>query len=100
MGRRDWSTWGRILLVAVWLSGWQSLGTKVDETLLPTFERGKTSFYDVQAACGKPTKVELRADGTRQWVYQYTQTQPKWQSFIPLLDAFEGGQTAETSQTV
>lgn len=82
------------------LTACQSIGTNVDEALLPTLHEGEVSYYEVVAKLGKPNRSELRADGTRQITYSYTQTQPNWQSFVWGLAAFQGAHTAETSEVV
>jgi len=52
----------------------------------------------VVAALGTPTSMTLAADGSRQLTYAYTQSQMKWQNFVPVVAMFAQGATAETSQ--
>lgn len=87
---------GLVVLLAM-LAGCVSIGTKVDETTLTQFERGRTRYQDVLTVLGKPNTSTLNSDGSRQIAYVYTQSQMKPQNFIPIVAAFTQGASSETS---
>ena len=90
--------WLMLLCLGLALTSCYAMGTKVETDRLTQFERGKTTYYDVVAALGKPTSMALAADGSRQLTYSYSQSQLKWENFVPGLAMFAQGTTAETSQ--
>lgn len=87
-------------LVIVWLavlSACYAQGTKVDLQQVQQFTEGQTSYVEVIAVLGKPNAETWRPDHTHQALYSYTQSQTKWQSFVPGLAALQQGATAETT---
>ena len=69
--------WMLPLFLGMVLTSCAATGTKVAPEQLTQFERGKTTYYDVVAALGKPTSMTLAADGSRQVIYAYSQNQMK-----------------------
>ena len=86
-----------LFLAALVLSSCMAVGTRVDESQLTHFERGRTSYYDVVATLGKPNAATLFADGSREVVYSYSQQQLKVENFIPIVAMFAQGSTTETT---
>jgi hypothetical protein len=91
----------RLMILAsltVALSGCVATGTKVHEGQLTQFQRGLTTYSDVVAVLGKPTQATLHADGRRQAVYTYTQSQARAVNYIPVAAAFlQGGDTEQST---
>lgn len=86
--------WAGLLLVLV---GCAATGKRVEEGQLLQFEKGKTTYYEVVAALGRPSASILTDTGTRQVLYTYSQVQLHWQNFVPLLDRLHQGSEAETT---
>lgn len=86
-----------IAILGVVLGGCARIGTKVTEEQLLMFERGKTSFYDIQAQLGKPNQTVLHSDGSKEIWYTYSQSQLKAINFVPFAAMFSQGATSETT---
>lgn len=82
------------------LAGCVASGTRVGEEQVAQFERGRTSYFDVVSALGRPTTMLLHTDGTREVTYFYSQSQLKAVNFVPLLAAFQQGTTSEQTTAV
>ncbi|MDR3527403.1 MAG: hypothetical protein P4L57_08980 [Rhizomicrobium sp.] len=76
------------LILLCLLSGCVSAGTKVDHSIVETFQRGKTTYQEVVSQLGQPNGNYVGADGSRTTVYVYTHSQARAQSFIPIVGAF------------
>src|SRR5215510_6082936 len=82
------------------LTACTATGTKVDQTLLPQFVAEQPCTAIVQQIDKPPTRATLRADGTRQLLYTYTQTQVNPVNFVPIVDGLLAGSTTEDTQTI
>jgi hypothetical protein len=92
--RKVWSI-GAVIL----LSSCASAGTNVDPAKVATFERGRTTIYQVEAALGPPNATTTLADGSQVDVYSYVHAQARPETFIPIVGPLVGGADAR-SQTV
>ncbi len=89
--------WTTMLCLLTCLWSCAATGRRVDEGQLLQFEKGRTTYYDVVAALGRPSASVLHDNGTRQVLYTYSQTQLKWQNFVPIMDRLQQGSDAETT---
>jgi outer membrane protein assembly factor BamE (lipoprotein component of BamABCDE complex) len=76
------------LFLAAALVACASAGTKVDQSKVAAFQRGKTTYTEVITQLGTPNGAFTAADGSRSIVYMYTQVKTRPQSFIPLVGIF------------
>jgi hypothetical protein len=67
----------------------------VSHETLQQFQRGQTTYTEVVQALGPPTAHTLHADGTRQLVYSYTQSQANAANFLPVVGTFLAGAASE-----
>lgn len=84
-------------IVFVSLTACASYGTKVDQNQLSQFVKGKTTYAEVVQKLGKPTQVMNNSDGTRIVHYTHGTSQANAASYIPIVGAFAGGYTSETT---
>jgi len=88
-----------LVLTAAMLAACASSGTQVDPAKVATFQRGRTTASEVQAALGPPNGMSVLPDGSRVMVYTYVHSQARPETFIPIIGGFVGGADA-TMQTV
>ena len=84
------------VLVLLVLSACTSTGTKVDQEILSTFVKGKTTYSEVVQRLGKPDQSITNDDGTTAIVYTHKQSVEKAANYIPFVGGFiEGGAGSE-----
>ena len=87
-----------ILLALLVLSACTSTGTKVDQTKLATFVKGKTTYSEVVQQLGKPDQSTVNRDGTTTIMYIYKLTADSAAGYIPFVGGFiEGGAGSENT---
>jgi len=79
------------------LTACASGGIKVEQSKLSQLEKGKTTYDQVVAICGKPTQTGIKDDGTKVIYYTYYSTQARPETFIPYVGVFVGGADTENS---
>ena len=84
------------LALALFLSACATTGTKIEESKLSQFQKGKTTYAEVMAALGPPQSSTRTSDGERVATYAYSRAQSKASSFIPVVGAFVGGSEGES----
>lgn len=79
-----------ILGLAFCLLGCMSVGTKVEQNQLSSFEKGKTTYAEVITALGTPQAVTSQSDGRNLISYTFSQASADAASFIPLIGGLVG----------
>jgi hypothetical protein len=91
---------GRMLGLALLLSGCMASGVKVEEAALRQFQAGVTTYQEVEARLGKANTNAVGFDGTRFLSYNYSASQQHVGNFIPGVSTFIGGETREGTQVL
>jgi outer membrane protein assembly factor BamE (lipoprotein component of BamABCDE complex) len=89
-----------MLLAVLTLTACMSMGKKVDQDTVQSFEKGKTTYAQVVARLGKPSQSTINSDGTRTAMYTYMQSQVNAANFIPFVGMFVGGAETENTSVV
>ena len=90
----------RLLVVsalALFAAACASTGTKVDDSKVQAFQRGKTTYPEVVASLGAPQANLLSDDGSRTVTYSYAQASARPENFIPYVGVFAGGADSKLS---
>jgi hypothetical protein len=93
----------RFLGIVSWmliLVSCMSHGTKVDQSKVSGFVKGKTTYNEVIRELGKPTQSMINSNGTRTITYFYSQHQMNAANFIPYVGMFVGGGQSENTSVV
>ena len=75
-----------IVLLSVLLAGCASVGEPIDAAKVATFERGKTTRAQVEAALGAPMSSTATADGQTLCIWIYTKASNRAQNFVPVVN--------------
>ena len=85
------------IVICLGLAGCFSTGVKVDQSKLSSLRTGETTYDQAVALLGKPTNTVMRSDGSRMATYMYIHAQPNAVNFVPVVGAFAGGATSEST---
>jgi cell division septation protein DedD len=78
------------------IAGCVSTGTKVDPTVVASFQPGVTTLAEAEAKLGQPNNVTTESDGGTTVTYVYSHAQASGSSFIPVVGAFVGHTDSNT----
>lgn len=86
-------------LVAAFLaSGCMSSGMDVKPDQVKSFQPGKTTRGEIEAALGRPNVVRTNSDGTLVLVYQHVDVRVRGETFIPFIGGLVGGSDVRTNE--
>ena len=74
-----------------------SSGTKVDQTTVSQFVKGKTTYRQVTEKLGSPNQSTINSNGTKTIAYSYAHAQSDAKMFIPIVGPLLGGINAEST---
>ena len=86
-----------IVLLAAFVGGCASTGTKVETAQVNQFKRGVTTQADVIAALGEPNTRATLEDGSSQIGYVHAEMTTKAATFIPIVGMFAGGMDTQSN---
>lgn len=89
-----------VVFFAATLNGCVSVGTKIDPTVVASFQPGVTTVAEAEAKLGKPNSVTTDSVGETYVTYVYAHAQSSASSFIPVAGAFVGHTDSDTVSTV
>lgn len=87
--------WLIITVAVLVIGGCASAGKPIDVNALKQMEEGVTTKEQVRSALGAPASAGITSDGESYFMYLFTKTQIKGESFIPFVGAFVGGSTSD-----
>lgn len=73
------------------LGGCATTGVQVDANKLMTFEKGRTTRVEIEAALGRPMVVQTMPDGKSMLSYHYAHAQVRPETFLPFVGGLVGG---------
>lgn len=82
--------------LTVLLAGCMTVGTKIDPSVVSSFQPGVTTMNEVKAKLGEPSQTTSMSDGGTQLVYSFAHSQSSGSSFIPVVGAFVGQNNTES----
>lgn len=74
-------------------------GTKVDQSKLSEFKKGKTTYSQVVGVLGTPDSVSTNSEGAKTIRYMYINSGMDANSYIPVVGSLIGKNKTETSST-
>ncbi|PYE31144.1 outer membrane protein assembly factor BamE (lipoprotein component of BamABCDE complex) [Idiomarina fontislapidosi] len=87
-----WLVWA---FMALLISGCASSGTPIDLSAVEQMQKGITTKNQVRSELGSPTSAGITSEGESYFMYVFSRTQVKGESFIPIVGAFVGGATSD-----
>jgi hypothetical protein len=85
-----------IMMAAALLAGCVSVGTKVDPSVVATFQPGVTTIQDAESKLGPPNSTTNDSEGGTTIMYVYSHAQASGSSYIPVVGAFVGHTDSNT----
>jgi outer membrane protein assembly factor BamE (lipoprotein component of BamABCDE complex) len=85
-------------LAAALLAGCMSAGMDVKPDQVKSFQPGKTTRGEIEAALGRPNVVRNKSDGTTEIVYQHVDVRVRGETFIPFIGGLVGGSDVRTNE--
>lgn len=86
------------LVAAILASGCMSAGMDVKPDQVKSFQPGKTTRGEIEAALGRPNVVRNKSDGTTEIVYQHVDVRVRGETFIPFIGGLVGGSDVRTNE--
>lgn len=86
------------VLAAVVLAGCMSAGMDVKPEQTQSFQPGKTTRGEIEAALGRPNVVKNLSDGTTSLIYQHVDVRVRGETFIPFIGGLIGGSDVRTNE--
>lgn len=87
--------WLTLAFFIVFLGGCASSGTPINLAAVKQMEKGVTTQDQVKNQLGSPTSAGITSEGESYFMYVFSRTQVKGESFIPIVGAFVGGSTSD-----
>jgi uncharacterized protein YceK len=84
------------VVVAALVAGCVSVGTKVDPSVVASFQPGVTTIQDAESKLGTPNSTTTSSDGGTTIMYLYSHAQASGSSYIPVVGAFVGHTDSDT----
>lgn len=85
-------------LIAATLSGCMSAGMDVKPDQVKSFQPGKSTRAEIEAALGRPNVVRNKSDGSTEIVYQHVDVRVRGETFIPFIGGLVGGSDVRTNE--
>lgn len=86
------------ILAAALLAGCMSAGMDVKPDQVKSFQPGKSTRAEIEAALGRPNVVRNKSDGTTEIVYQHVDVRVRGETFIPFIGGLVGGSDVRTNE--
>lgn len=86
-------------ILTLLLTGCVTTGTKIDPTVVSSFQPGVTTLEQAEAKLGQPNSVTKQSDGSTTAVYTFAHGQASGSSYIPVVGAFVGHSDVQSQIT-